>query len=97
VKDGISETELELAKHQARASVLLSLEDSASRAAALAQAEMTFGRQIPVDETLANIDGVTLDDAVELAREFFKTDAVAFAALGDLNGLMVDRERLKIG
>ena len=97
VNDGITKAELDLAKHQARASVLLSLEDSASRAAALAQSEMTFGRQIPVEETLANIDAVTVDDAVGLAREFFRTEAVAFAALGNLDGLTVDRERLKIG
>ena len=97
VHDGITQTELDLAKHQARASVLLSLEDSASRAAALAQSEMTFGRQIPVEETLANIDAVTVDDAAALAREFFKTESVAFAALGDLDGLTVDRDRLEIG
>jgi len=96
VNEGITETELELAKDQARSSVLLSLEDSASRAAALAQAEMTFGRQIPVEETLANIDAVTTDDAVALAREFFKTEAVAFAALGDLDGLKMDRDRLSL-
>jgi len=94
--EGITDTELELAKDQARSSVLLSLEDSASRAAALAQAEMTFGRQIPVEETLANIDAVTTDDAVALAREFFKTEAVAFAALGDLDGLKMDRDRLSL-
>jgi predicted Zn-dependent peptidase len=96
VNEGITDAELELAKHQARASVLLSLEDSASRAAALAQSEMTFGRQIPVEETLANIDAVTTDDAVALAREFFKTEAVAFAALGDLDGLKMDRDRLSL-
>jgi predicted Zn-dependent peptidase len=97
VKNGVSAAELDLAKHQARASVLLSLEDSAARAAALAQSEVTYGRIIPVEETLEKIEAVTADDAVAVAREFFATENVAFAALGDLENLCVDRDRLKIG
>lgn len=96
VKNGVTEQELELAKRQAEASILLSLEDSASRATSLAQSEMVHGRQIPVEETLANIEAVTVDEISSLAREFFKTDDVAFAALGDLNELRIDRKRLTI-
>jgi len=97
VSSGITDHELDLAKHQARASILMSLEDSAARAAALAQSEMVYGRQIPVEETLARIDAVTVDDAANLAREFFRTESVAFTALGDLDKLTVDRRRLTIG
>jgi len=96
VANGVSKEELELVKHQARASILLSLEDSASRAASLAQSEMIHGRQIPVEETLANIEAVTVDDVIGIAREFFQTEMVAFAALGDLDGLVVDRDRLSV-
>ncbi len=96
VNDGVTEGELELAKQQAVASILLSLEDSASRAAALAQGEMTHGRQVPVEETLANLDAVTTYDVHSLAQEFFRTENVAFAALGDLKELRIDRERLGI-
>ncbi|MEQ1921802.1 MAG: pitrilysin family protein [Pyrinomonadaceae bacterium] len=96
VNNGVTEDELELAKQQAVASILLSLEDSASRAAALAQGEMTHGRQIPVEETLANLDAVSTDDIHSLAREFFRTEKIAFAALGDLSGLQIERGRLAI-
>ena len=96
VTDGVTSDELELAKQASRALILLSLEDSASRAAALAQSEMTHGRQIPVEETLAKIDAVTVDDCREVANEFFKTENVAFAALGDLENLHIERDRLKI-
>jgi predicted Zn-dependent peptidase len=96
VKNGIRHEELELANHQARASILLSLEDSAARAASIAQSEMVHGRQIPVEETLANIDAVTTEDIHTIAREFFRTESMAFAALGNLKGSKVDRERLKI-
>jgi predicted Zn-dependent peptidase len=96
VKNGITDQELELAKRQAEASILLSLEDSASRATSLAQSEMVHGRQIPVEETLANIEAVTVDEISLLATVFLKTKSVAFAALGDLNELKIDRNRLTI-
>jgi predicted Zn-dependent peptidase len=97
VKGGVTNEELVLAKKQARASILLSLEDSAARAAALAQAELLYGRQVPVEETLSRVESVTIDEVNEIARELFRTENVAFAALGDLNGLTVDRGRLAIG
>jgi len=94
VKNGVSKQELDLAKHQARASVLMSLEDSASRAAALAQSEMVHERQISVAETLARIEDVAVDETVDLAREYFKTERIAMAAIGDLTHLPADRSLL---
>lgn len=87
VQDGVNPEELDLAKAQARASVLLSLEDSASRAAALAQSEMVHGRQISVEETLAGIDAVTVDDCAALAKDYFQTPSLAFCAIGDLQNI----------
>ena len=94
--NGVTKQELDLAKEQSRASVLLSLEDSASRAAALAQSEMLHGRQISVEESLLNTDAVTLEDVRAVAREFFQTEKIAFGALGHLEGLKVNRKRLSI-
>ncbi len=96
VRNGVTEDELELAKQQTRASILLGLEDSAGRAATLAQCEMVHGRQIPVEETLENVDAVTTDDIHDLAAKHFRTESMAFAALGDLKGLKIDRERFSI-
>jgi predicted Zn-dependent peptidase len=94
--DGVTEDELELSKQTSRASILLSLEDSASRAATLAETEMVHGRQISVEETLAKIDAVTIDDCQAIAAEFFRTEKVAFAALGDLADLKIEREDLTV-
>lgn len=96
VQDGVRAEELELARQQSMASILLSLEDSAARAATLAQSEMIHGRVIPVEETLEKINAVTREDLADLAREFFKTDDIAFAALGDLRKLSLDRDDLTI-
>jgi predicted Zn-dependent peptidase len=96
VTTGVTADELDLAKQQSRASVLLSLEDSAARAAALAQSEMLHGRQISVEESIENTDAVTLDEVRKLARQFFRTENVAFAALGNLPGVKVNRRVLSI-
>ncbi|MBP6003387.1 MAG: insulinase family protein [Pyrinomonadaceae bacterium] len=94
--NGVTADELELAKQQSVTSVLLSLEDSAGRAATLAQFEITHGRQISVEESLDTLNAVTLDDIRSLAAEHFVTDRMAFAALGDLKRLKVGREHIAI-
>ncbi|MBX7053379.1 MAG: insulinase family protein [Pyrinomonadaceae bacterium] len=96
VKNGVTDDELNLAKQQTVSSILLGLEDSAARAATLAQSEMLHGRQISVDEAIAKINAVTPDDIDALVASSFTTDQVAFAALGDLAGLSITRERLAI-
>jgi predicted Zn-dependent peptidase len=96
VKNGISQEELELMKEQSVASILLGLEDSGVRAGTLARLEMVHGRQISIEETLAKIEAVTIDEVREIAREFFQTEKIAFAALGNLNGLKIKRDRLEI-
>lgn len=95
-RDGITQDELDLMKEQTRANVLLGLEDSASRAGSLAQCEMVHGRQIAVEESLANLAAVTIEDIQSLAAECFQTYKIAFVALGDLDGLTVTRDRLTI-
>lgn len=96
LREGVTADELELAKDTARASILLSLEDSLSRAAAATSHELTFGRQISVEETLENIEQVTTDQLHDLAHEFFRTENVAFAALGDLKGQGLERGQLAL-
>lgn len=95
-ESGVTTEELELAKQQTVASILLSLEDSAGRAATLAQAEMLHGRQISVEESLAKYEAVEPGDIHDLARKHFRTENMAFAALGDLDGVAISREQLAI-
>ena len=97
VRNGVTRDELDLAKQQAVSSILLSLEDSAARAGAMAQSEMVHGRQITVQETIANVQKVTEGELRALARKCFRTDKIAFAALGDLKGLKLTRDDLRVG
>jgi predicted Zn-dependent peptidase len=96
VKNGITPEELELIKEQTVASILLGLEDSSVRAGTLARLEMVHGRQISLEETIEQIEAVTLEEIRDLAREFFQTEKISFGALGNLNGLKIRRERLEI-
>ncbi len=96
VRDGITAAELELMKAQTVASILLGLEDSANRAATLARLEMVHGRQISIEETLQKIEAVTREEVQALAAEFFQTEKIGFGALGNLNGLKINRQRLAI-
>lgn len=93
---GVTEDELNLAKEQTTASILLGLEDSASRAEVLAQQEITYGRLIPVEESLAKFNAVTTQQIQQLAQEFFQTEKIALGALGNLNGLKIKREKLNV-
>ncbi|HXG84516.1 MAG TPA: pitrilysin family protein [Pyrinomonadaceae bacterium] len=95
-KHGVSGKELQLAKDQANASILLGLEDSGVRAGNLAQQAITYGKTIALEETLEKIEAVRADDIQQLAEEFFQTEKIALAALGNLNGLKVERERLNV-
>jgi predicted Zn-dependent peptidase len=96
VKNGIASEELELVKAQSIAAILLGLEDSSTRAGTLARLEMVHGRQISLEETVAKIEAVSAEEVRELAKEFFQTEKIAFAALGNLNGLKIARERLSV-
>lgn len=93
VRNGVSADEITLMKDQTRASILLGLEDSAGRAGSLASMEMLHGRQIPVEETLEKVEAVSEEDVQGLAEEFFKTEKIALAALGDLSDVVITRDR----
>lgn len=95
-REGVSRAELTLAKEQTIASILLGLEDSGARAANLANQEITFETQISLDETLQKIEAVNADEIQEIAREFFQTENIALVALGNLNGLKIERDRLDV-
>jgi predicted Zn-dependent peptidase len=96
VRESVTEDELRLAKDQTSSSILLGLESSNVRAGALARQEIIHGRRITPDAILRRLEEVTVEDIHLVAQEYFKTEAMSLAALGDLNGFSVDRARLEI-
>jgi predicted Zn-dependent peptidase len=70
-QDGIDAEELTRGKGQLKGGLVLGLEDSASRMTRLGKSELVDDELLAIDEVLARIDGVTLDDVRILAAELF--------------------------
>ena len=66
---GITVEELERGKGQLRGSLVLGLEDTGSRMSRIGKAELVYGELLSVDEVLARIDAVTLDDVAAVAAD----------------------------
>jgi predicted Zn-dependent peptidase len=69
--DGITSEELARGKGQLRGGLVLGLEDSASRMSRLGKAELVYDELLTIDEVMARIDGVTLEEVREIAAELF--------------------------
>ena len=81
---GIERNELERAKVQMKGSLMLSLESSHSRMSKLAKDELTYGRHTSLDDMLANIDRVNVEQVAKVASRYFKLDSLAITGLGPL-------------
>ncbi|HVQ19058.1 MAG TPA: pitrilysin family protein [Actinomycetes bacterium] len=66
---GISTTELVRGKGQMSGSLVLGMEDTGSRMTRIGKSELVYGEMFSVDEILARIDAVTLDEVQEVAAE----------------------------
>ena len=68
-RSGITADELARGKGQLAGSLVLGLEDTGSRMSRLGKAELVYGEIQTVDELLARISSVTLDDVRDIARD----------------------------
>lgn len=71
LQNGLHEGELERARAQLKASLLMSLESTGSRCSQLARQLQIHGRLVPTDEMIAKIDAVTEEDVLEIAHSIF--------------------------
>src|SRR3546814_6550178 len=84
--EGVSSEELERARAQLRASMLMSRESASSRAEQIAQQLLIYGREVPVEEILEKIAAVTVGDIERVARRVLAT-APTVTAIGPLKHL----------
>ena len=80
-RDGITEAEWRIAKGSMRGGLVLGLEDSASRMNRLGRSELNYGEYRTISSTLADIDGVNLEDVNAVARQIL-TKPFGAAVLG---------------
>jgi predicted Zn-dependent peptidase len=95
-KSPVGEAELQRAKDHLKGSLMLGLENTASRMSHLARQEIYFERHFGLDETLAGIEAVTPDDLQRVALDLFRNGALAATVLGNVNGLQIPRKRLDL-
>ncbi len=92
----VPDAELQRAKDHLKGSLMLSLENTASRMSHLARQEIYFDRQFGLDETLQGIERVTAGEVQRVAADLFRNGALAATVLGNVNGLQIPRERLEL-
>jgi predicted Zn-dependent peptidase len=73
---GVTADELERAKGNMKGSLALSMEETNSRMIRLGRHELTAVSHLSLDETVAAIEGVTLEEVHEVAREVFSSPRV---------------------
>jgi predicted Zn-dependent peptidase len=91
------DAELRRAKDHLKGSLMLGLENTASRMSHLARQEIYFDRHFGLDETLAGVEKVTALDLQRVANDLFPDGALAGTVLGPLNGWQYSADRLKLG
>jgi predicted Zn-dependent peptidase len=77
----VEEAELRDAKEFTKGSLFLSSESSDNQMARLAQNELHFGRTFSLDEVVAGIESVSVEDIRELAGALFNRDRLALTLL----------------
>ena len=72
VQKSVSQDELNRARAQVKASLLMSLESTGSRCEQIARQIQVFGRVVPTAETVAKIAAVTCEDVSRAAARLFR-------------------------
>ncbi|MBP1636187.1 MAG: ptrA 1 [Acidobacteria bacterium] len=93
---GIDESELVRAKDNVKGNLILGLESTWQRAAYLARQEIYFDEPFTIEETLAGIDAVQLEDVARVARDLLTRTPVSVAVVGDVDGFSVSGSELQV-
>ena len=96
-RSAVPEAELRRAKDHLKGSLMLGLENTASRMSQLGRQEIYFDRHFGLDETLAGIERVSVADLQRVAAALFSDGALAGTVLGPLDGWQYPAERLRLG
>lgn len=79
---GVTGKELDRAREQSKANVLMGLESTQSHMSNLGRGELMQGKVLSPDEIIAAYDAVTREDVRKLAEELFDFQQVSLSAVG---------------
>jgi predicted Zn-dependent peptidase len=88
VTAGVTEAEVDRAKAQMRAGLLMALENPGARAGQMARQILIFGKLIAMEELVQRIDSVTVDKVRDLAAAIFAGSPPTVAAVGPIGNLL---------
>ncbi len=80
--DGIGDAELAMGKQQIKGQITLSMEGVTSRMYRAAAVELFDEPFLPLDEVLAKIDAITVQDTRDVCAEFFRPELQTLVSLG---------------
>jgi predicted Zn-dependent peptidase len=95
-REALTDGELRRAKDHLKGSLMLNLESTSSRMSHHARQEIYRDRPDTLDDMLAEIERVSVADVQRLAADFFAGDALGLTVLGNVNGLQLTREQLRV-
>ena len=81
IAKGMTESELRKGKEQLKGSLILSLESTSSRMNRMGKNELMLGKHYTLDETLARIEAVEMEQIDSLIKQLFASP-FAFAMVG---------------
>ena len=84
ITEAVSEAEVSRAKAQLKASLVMNLENAASRADQIARQFLAYGEVPAIGTLIAKIEAVTKDQVRDLARRLFKSRTPAYSAVGHI-------------
>lgn len=96
-ESGPEPAELDRAREQIKANVLMSLESTSARMMHLGQNQLLLGKIPQPDDIIARLDDVSRDKVTELARRVFDFSRVSFSAVGQVAPEESYREVIGIG
>ena len=78
----VDSTELQYAKEFTKGNLMLASESNDNQMVRMAQNETHFGRYVPLEEIIGNIDAVTADDILHLAGDLLLDNRFSLTLLG---------------
>jgi predicted Zn-dependent peptidase len=82
LREGITASELQQVKEHVKGGILLSLEDTWSVASRNGSQQLRYGRVIPVEQVVADVESVTQEDVLRVAQRVLREETMHLAVIG---------------
>ena len=85
--DNITQEELDRARAQVRAGLMMSMESPTARAGQIARQLLLFGREIPNEELMERLNALSTERIRDLAGRMFSENAATLTAIGPVKNM----------